>query len=140
MAAGPLQGKGEKPIPDVSENPDTSNSKLTIRLTLGSVRSREVQDWVTARILNTKVAPTMATPRGDALDKLSMANDIAEWLYFSQLTGTIERESYDHWKLWLEGVPGAGEYFKLLSAPEYNNLQGKVLSDFAIKLKRKTWP
>ncbi len=82
----------------------------------------------------------MATPRGDALDKLSMANAIAEWLYFSQLTGTIERESYDHWKLWLEGVPGAGEYFKLLSAPEYNNLQGKVCSDFAIKLKRKTWP
>ncbi len=82
----------------------------------------------------------MATPRGEDLDKLSMANAIAEWLYFSQLTGTIERASYDHWKLWLDSVPGAGEYFNLLSSPEYNNLQGKVLSDFAIKLKRKTWP
>ncbi len=81
----------------------------------------------------------MATPRGDALDKLSMANAIAEWLYFSQLTGTIERASYDHWKLWVEGVPGASEYFKLLSAPEYNSLQGKVLSDFAIKLRESQW-
>ncbi len=81
----------------------------------------------------------METPRGDALEKLALANAIAEWLYFSQLTGTIEREQYDKWKLWLDSVPGAGEYFKLLSAPEYNNLQGKVLSDFAIKLRERQW-
>ena len=77
----------------------------------------------------------MATPRGDALDKLAMANATAEWLYFSQLTGTIEREQYDKWKLWLDSIPGAGEYFQLLSASEYNDLQGKVLRDFASKLK-----
>jgi hypothetical protein len=81
----------------------------------------------------------MTTPRGEDLDKLAMANAIAEWLYFSNLTGTIEQDQYEKWKLWLEGVPGAGEYFKLLSDLEYNNLQGKVCSDFAIKLKRKTW-
>ncbi len=81
----------------------------------------------------------MATPRGEDLDKLSMANAISEWLYFSQLTGTIERESYNHWKLWLYRVSAAGEYFKLLSSREYNNLQGKVRSDFALQLKRKTW-
>ena len=81
----------------------------------------------------------MATPRGEDLDKLSMANAIAEWLYFSQLTGTIEREQYDKWKLWLDSVPGAGEYFKLLSAPDYNSLQGKVLSEFAIKLRERQW-
>ena len=81
----------------------------------------------------------MTTPRGDELAKLSMANAIAAWLYFPNLTGTIEKESYDKWKLWLDGVPGAGEYFQLLSDPEYNNLQGKVCSGFAIKLKRKTW-
>ena len=81
----------------------------------------------------------METPRGDALEKLALANAIAEWLYFSQLTGTIEREQYDKWKLWLDSVPGAGEYFKLLSAPEYNDLQGKVLSDFAIKLRERQW-
>ena len=89
--------------------------------------------------MKTQKSPTMTTPRGEEVNKLAMANAIAEWLYFSQLTGTIERASYDHWKLWLAGVPGAGEYLKLLSAPEYNNLQGKVCSDFAIKLKRKTW-
>ena len=77
----------------------------------------------------------MATPRGDALAKLAMANATAEWLYFSQLTGTIEREQYDKWKLWLDSIPGAGEYFQLLSASEYNDLQGKVLRDFASKLK-----
>ena len=77
----------------------------------------------------------METPRGDALEKLALANAIAEWLYFSQLTGTIEREPYDKWKLWLDSIPGAGEYFQLLSAPEYNDLQGKVLRDFASKLK-----
>ncbi len=82
----------------------------------------------------------MATPRGEDLDKLSMANAIAEWLYFSQLTGTIEREQYDKWKLWLDSVPGAGEYFQLLSAPEYNDLQGKVLRDFASKVKERRWP
>ena len=69
-----------------------------------------------------------------------MANAIAEWLYFYNLTGTIERESYDQWKLWLDGIAGAGEYFQLLSASEYNNLQGRVCSDFASTLKRKTWP
>ena len=47
----------------------------------------------------------MTTPRGDELAKLSLANAIAEWLYFSELTGTIERESYEEWKLWLAGVP-----------------------------------
>ena len=82
----------------------------------------------------------MTTPRGEDIDKLSMANAIAEWLYFSNLTGTIEQEQYDQWRLWLDGVPRAGEYFQLLSAPEYNNLQGKVCSDFASKLKRKIWP
>ena len=82
----------------------------------------------------------MTTPRGDELAKLAMANAIAEWLYFSKLTGTIERESYDKWKLWLDGVPGAGEYFQLLSDPEYNSLQSKVCNDFASKLKIKTWP
>ncbi len=82
----------------------------------------------------------MTTPRGDELAKISMGNAIAEWLYFSKLTGTIERESYDKWRLWLDGVPGAGEYFQLLSDPDYNSLQGKVCSDFASKLKRKTWP
>ena len=81
----------------------------------------------------------MATPRGDALDKLAMANATAEWLYFSQLTGTIEREQYDKWKLWLDSIPGAGEYFQLLSAPEYNDLQGKVCRDFAIKLRERQW-
>ena len=64
-----------------------------------------------------------------------MANATAEWLYFSNLTGTIERESYDKWKLWLDGVPGAGEYFQLPSAFEYNTLQGRVCSHFASKLK-----
>ncbi len=82
----------------------------------------------------------MTTPREEEVEKLAMANAIAEWLYFSNLTGTIERESYNKWKLWLDNVPGAGEYFKLLSAPEYNSLQGKVCSNFATKLKRKTWP
>ncbi len=82
----------------------------------------------------------MTTPRGEDNDKLSMANAIAEWLYFSNLTGTIERESYDKWKLWLDSVPGAGEYFQLLSDPEYNSLQGRVCSGFAYKLKVKTWP
>ena len=51
----------------------------------------------------------MATPRGENLDKLAMANAIAECLYFSQLTGTIERERHDKWKLWLDSVPGASE-------------------------------
>ena len=81
----------------------------------------------------------METPRGDALDKLALANAIAEWLYFSQLTGTIEREQYDKWKLWLDSIPGAGEYFQLLSASEYNDLQGKVCRDFAIKLRERQW-
>ena len=81
----------------------------------------------------------MTTPRGEEVDKLAMANAIAEWLYFSNLTGTIEREQYEKWKLWLDIVPGVAEYFKLLSAPEYNNLQGKVLSDFAIKLRERQW-
>ena len=82
----------------------------------------------------------MTTPRGEEVDKLDMANAIAEWLYFSKLTGTIEQEQYDRWKLWLDSIPGAGEYFQLLSATDYNNLQGKVCSDFASKPKRKTWP
>ena len=82
----------------------------------------------------------MTTPRGEDIDRLSMANAIAEWLYFSKLTGTIEQEQYDQWKLWLEGVPGAGEYFQLLSSAEYNNIQSKVCSDFAIKLKERQWP
>ena len=81
----------------------------------------------------------METPRGDALDKLALANAIAEWLYFSQLTGTIEREQYDKWKLWLDSIPGCCEYFQLLCESEYNNLQGKVLSDFAIKLRERQW-
>ncbi len=124
MAAGPLHGKGEK---------------FKIRLTREV--KRLTQNKVTGRKnLPHQKSPTIATPRGDALDKLSMANAIAEWLYFSQLTGTLARESYYHWKLWLDRVPADGGYFKLLSAPEYNNLQGKVCSDFASKLKRKTWP
>ncbi len=41
----------------------------------------------------------MTTPRGDELAKLAMANATAEWLYFSELTGTIGRESYNEWKL-----------------------------------------
>ena len=82
----------------------------------------------------------MTTPRGEDIDKLAMANAIAAWLYFSNLTGMIEPEQSDHWKLWLEGVPGPGTSFKLLSDPQYNSMQGNVCSDFAIKLKRKTWP
>ena len=82
----------------------------------------------------------MSTPRGEDLDKLSMANALAEWLYFSKLTGSIEQEEYNKWKLCVDRIPGAGEYLQLLSAPEYNNLQGKVLRDFASKVKRKTWP
>ena len=81
----------------------------------------------------------MSTPRGEDLDKLSMANALAEWLYFSKLTGSIEKEEYDKWKLCVDRIPGAGEYLQLLSASEYNNLQGKVLSDFAIKLRERQW-
>ena len=77
----------------------------------------------------------MSTPRGEDRDQLSMANALAEWLYFSKLTGSIEQDEYDKWKLCVELIPGAGEYLQLLSASEYNNLQGKVLRDFASKLK-----
>jgi hypothetical protein len=82
----------------------------------------------------------MSTPRGEDLDKLSMANALAEWLYFSKLTGAIEKEEYDKWKLCVDSTPGAGEYLQLLSASEYNNLQGKVLRDFTTKLKERRWP
>ncbi len=80
----------------------------------------------------------MATPRGEGLDELAMANLIAEWLYFSKLTGPIDIERYDKWKRWLDTITGAREYFQLLSAPEYNPLQGTVCSAFASKLTRKT--
>ncbi len=113
MGPGPLYGKREK-----------SNSPRRL-LGLPGLR---------------RVNLTMSTPRGEDLDKLSMANALAEWLYFSKLTGSIEQEEYNKWKLCVDRIPGAGEYLQLLSAPEYNNLQGKVLRDFASKVKRKTWP
>ena len=69
-----------------------------------------------------------------------MANALAESLYFSKLTGSIAPEQYNKWKLCVDRIPGAGEYLQLLSAPEYNNLQGKVLRDFASKVKERRWP
>jgi hypothetical protein len=104
-----------------------------------------VKDWrsifpTCRKIPDTSGSSTMATPRGEDLDKLSMANALAEWLYFSKLTGSIEKEEYEKWKLCVELIPGAGEYLQLLSAPEYNNLQGKVLRDFASKVKERRWP
>ncbi len=100
-------------------------------------QSRQVAE--TYRSLR-RVNVTMSTPRGEDLDKLSMANALAEWLYFSKLTGSIEKEEYEKWKLCVELIPGAGEYLQLLSAPEYNNLQGKVLRDFADRVKERRWP
>ncbi len=62
-----------------------------------------------------------STPEGSEVDELEYANSVAERLFFVARIGQIKEKQYERCATWLNGIPGAGEYFRCLSMEDYSD-------------------
>ena len=73
------------------------------------------------------------TPEGSEVDELEYANSVAAKLFFLARIDRVKEHEYQRCARWLDTIPGAGEYFRCISAEEFSDEQWEVW------LWRKAW-
>ncbi len=61
------------------------------------------------------------TPEGSEVDELEHANTIAAELFYLARINRVKQHEYQRCATWLDTIPGAGEYFRCISAHEFND-------------------
>jgi hypothetical protein len=73
------------------------------------------------------------TPEGSEVDALDYANTVAAELFYLARIDRVKEHPYQRCATWLDTIPGAGEYFRCLSAEELSDEQ------LDMWLWRKAW-
>jgi hypothetical protein len=94
------------------------------------------------------------TPEGSEVDELEYANSMAEQLFLLARGNKVKEFEYQRCATWLDSIPGAGEYFRCISAEEFTDEQSEVFKwraawykeviaqreqSFAIGWQRRQW-
>ena len=66
------------------------------------------------------------TPEGSEVDELEYANSMAQQLFVLARTNKVTECEYQRCATWLDSIPGAGEYFRCMSAEEFTDEQWEV--------------
>ena len=61
------------------------------------------------------------TPEGSEVDELEHANTIAAELFYLARINRVKEHEYQCCATWLDTIPGAGEYFRSISAHEFSD-------------------
>jgi hypothetical protein len=63
------------------------------------------------------------TPEGSEIDELEYANSVAQQLFVMARGKKVKEFEYQRVATWLDTIPGAGEYFRCISAEEFTDEQ-----------------
>jgi hypothetical protein len=66
------------------------------------------------------------TPEGSEVDELEYANSMAQQLFVLARTKKVKEHEYQRCATWLDSIPGAGEYFRCISADDFTDEQWEV--------------
>ncbi len=61
------------------------------------------------------------TPEGSEVDELEHANTMAAELFYLARINKVKEHEYQRWATWLDTIPGAGEFFRCISAHEFSD-------------------
>ena len=66
------------------------------------------------------------TPEGSEVDELEYANTVASELFYLARIKRVKEPDYRRCAEWLDTIPGAGEYFRCISAHEFSDAEWEL--------------
>jgi hypothetical protein len=80
------------------------------------------------------------TPEGSEVDELEYANGVALWLFYLCSTHQVSAKRCMRSALWLDTIPGAGEYFRCMCMQEYSDELLNTWTQFGVQSRAHNGP